>query len=152
MLLSDCTDDLEVSETGPVDVVAEVIVVGVTTVVGVLFEVVVIDVSVVRVVIEVDVLVDVGVVVEAVTTDVVAADAEAPVPIVCLLWNIPSMIGISAVVEVVIRVRTAKARWAERCILLLQAGMRIKMRACDDRLSGVARPCSGANASKTGQQ
>lgn len=115
-------DVFDVSEASPVEVVDEVSVVGTTTVVGVLFEVVVTDVSVVRVVTEVEVMVAVGVVVDAVTTDVVAAlddDAEAPVPNVCLLWNIPFIIGMStAAVEVEIRVRTAKAPWAERSILL----------------------------------
>jgi hypothetical protein len=127
--VSDCAADVfdvfDVSEAGPVEVDSEVMVVGTTIVVGVLFEVVATDVAVVRVVVEVDVLVDVGVVVDAVTTEVVAADdadADAPVPNVCLLWNIPSKIGISAVVEEVMRVRTAKARWAESSIVLLPVG------------------------------
>jgi len=128
-------DDFDVSEARPVDVVEDVTVVGTTTVVGVLFDVVGTDVSVVRVVTDVEVMVAVGVVVDAVTTDVAAALPDvvvAPVPANdCLLWNIPSMIGMStAAVWVERSVRTAKALWAERSIFVDMQWNGIKMRSC----------------------
>lgn len=135
----------EVSTDGtPVEVVAEVTVVGTTAVVGVPLEVVAMEVSVVRVVTDVEVMVAVGVVVDAVTTEVVTAldgvvEAEAPVPTAWRLWNMPSRRGISAAFDCEKRERTTKTPRVERSILLVfrtRSRNGIKM-SCRSRVPGI---------------
>lgn len=125
----------------------------VAMVVGVLLVVVVTVVGAVVRDVVTEVVVGVAVVVSVVVVGVVvvAADADVetsvlPVPTLCLLWNMPSMMGFAEAVVDATRARRARAFWASSSmILVLPAGRSPEMsfstglsQSCNKRLLGVA--------------